>query len=151
MINLTPSQIDYVRAIYCISLNHKITVTGIAEQLHFSKPSVIRALKNLDELQLIQYNDQGIIMTEYGKRYAKNIIRRDTVLQRFFTEVLDINPILAKKDADNLKNVVSCYTITKLEAYIDTILGEDSSREQDYCICRNLVKDCDCSYEKKAT
>lgn len=149
MITLTPSQIEYLRAIYLLFLKGRITVTGIAESLNYSKPSVIRALKTLHELKLIVYDNEGILMTDFGKRYAKNIIRRDNVFQRFFTEILEIDPAVAKKDADNLKNVVSCYTITKLENYLDKLLGEDSNKEEDYCICSNLIDSCNCSHNKK--
>lgn len=150
MINLTPSQIEYLRAIYYISLKSRITVTGIAEYLNYSKPSVVRALKTLHELKLILYDNDGITLTDYGRRYAKNIIRRDNVLQRFFTEILLIDSDLAKRDAENLKNVVSCYTISKLENYVDNILGEEPEKEDDYCICSNISILCDCSQRKKA-
>ncbi|MDD3341017.1 MAG: metal-dependent transcriptional regulator [Bacilli bacterium] len=149
MIELTPSQIEYLRAIYLLSLKGKITVTGIAELLDYSKPSVVKALKTLHKLELLVYDNTGITITSFGKRYAKNIIRRDSVLQRFFTEILEIDPSVAKKDSDNLKNVVSCYTITKLENYLDNLLGEDSNKEEEYCICSRNISTCDCTHKEK--
>ncbi len=135
MIELTVSQMEYLKAIYTISLTNKITVTNIAQYLDYSKPSVVRALKNLHDLDLIIYTSRKIELTAKGAKYAKNIIRKDNILQRFLIQVLHIDPELAKKDAYNLKYGVSCYTITKLEEYISGIIGDEDSNIDDYCLC----------------
>lgn len=136
MINLTNSQSEYLKAIYNISLKGEIKVTKIADYLNYSKPSVVRALNNLDELGLIKYQDK-IKITEQGIKYAKNLIRRGDILYKFFIEVLDIEPELAKKDVEKLKNEVSCYTITKLENFVSEVLGEPIEDNKEYCLCDN--------------
>lgn len=146
MKNLTISQSEYLKSIYEVSKKGEIKVTKIAEYLNYSKPSVIRALKNLKENGFILYDNNGISLTELGVRFAKNIIRRDAVLLKFFTEVLNIEYNIAKEDSEKIKNTVSCYTITKLEQYIFEILGEQPKSEDDYCLCNNennLCLDCD--------
>ncbi|NLM63590.1 MAG: ArsR family transcriptional regulator, partial [Mollicutes bacterium] len=50
MNNLTASQADYLKAIYIISQKGEVRVTKIADYLNYSKPSVVRALKNLRDL-----------------------------------------------------------------------------------------------------
>jgi Mn-dependent DtxR family transcriptional regulator len=64
-------------------------------------------------------------------------MRKDSILLTFFTEVLNINEELAKKDAENLKNSVSCYTITQLEKYLKQVLNKDIEEYDDYCVCNH--------------
>lgn len=141
MINLTASQGDYLKTIYLLSLKGNITVTSIANELNYSKPSVVRALKNLNEEKLIVYNDK-INLTDIGIRYAKNIIRRDNIFKRFLVDILAIDEKLATIDVNNLKHSLSCYTINKLENYIANIIGEEVDDTSDYCICQNICTSC---------
>ena len=129
MIEISASQVEYIKAIY--SLKDKTSVTSIANYLNYSKPSVVRALKNLKELNLITYEQKLIKLTDIGIKYAKNIIRKDDILQRFFIDVLEITPEIAIKDAENIKHAVSCYTISKLEQYVNKVLGEDPKKYED--------------------
>lgn len=140
MHNLTASQADYLKAIYIISQKGEVRVTKIADYLNYSKPSVVRALKNLRDLNLIIYENHGVIkLTSKGKRYAKDIVRRDNVLKKFMIDILGVEPELASKDSENIKHAVSCYTITKLEEYIKKVLNiEDDQIEEE---------DCDCNYD----
>lgn len=132
---LTTSQIQYLKSIYEISKKGEVKVTKIADFLNYSKPSVIRALKNLSELDFIIYNNHVIKLTEKGLKYSLNITKKDNVLKKFFIEVLGIDEITATNDAENMKNNISCYTIKKLEEYISAELNENISEVKNYCIC----------------
>lgn len=136
MNNLTASQTDYLKAIYLISLKGEVKVTKIADYLNYSKPSVVRALKNLRDLKLIIYENQGLIkMTSEGKRHAKDIIRRDNVLKKFMIDILGVDKEQAAIDSENMKHAISCYTITKLEEYINNVLNiHDDEFETDDCV-----------------
>ncbi|MDD4718663.1 MAG: metal-dependent transcriptional regulator [Bacilli bacterium] len=136
MNNLTASQTDYLKAIYLISLKGEVKVTKIADYLNYSKPSVVRALKNLRDLKLIIYENQGLIkMTSKGEKYAKDIIRRDNVLRQFMIDILGVDRAQAKIDSENMKHAISCYTITKLEKYIKNILNiEEEEIDEDNCV-----------------
>lgn len=136
MNKLTASQTDYLKAIYLISLKGEVKVTKIADYLNYSKPSVVRALKNLRDLKLIIYENQGLIkMTSEGKRHAKDIIRRDNVLKKFMIDILDVDEEQAAIDSENMKHAISCYTITKLEEYINNVLNiHDDEFETDDCV-----------------
>ncbi|HHU54595.1 MAG TPA: metal-dependent transcriptional regulator [Mollicutes bacterium] len=136
MNNLTASQTDYLKAIYLISLKGEVKVTKIADYLNYSKPSVVRALKNLRDLKLIIYENQGLIkMTSKGKRHAKDIIRRDNVLKKFMIDILGVDKEQAAIDSENMKHAISCYTITKLEEYINNVLNiHDDEFETDDCV-----------------
>ncbi len=138
MIELTPSQIEYLKAIYEVSKEKDITITNISKHLNYSKPSVVRALKTLDKLKLISYKD-NITLTKLGTTYINNIIRKDSILKIFFTDVLKIDEDLAVKDAENIKNSVSCYTITKLEEYLKDKFNINIEIDN-YCLCNDCEK-----------
>ncbi len=138
MIELTHSQIEYLKAIYEVSKENDITVTNISKHLNYSKPSVVRALKTLDKLNLIKYKDT-IKLTKLGTTYINNIIRKDSILKIFFTDVLKIDEDLAIKDAENVKNSVSCYTITKLEEYLKDKFNINIDIDN-YCLCNDCEK-----------
>lgn len=138
MIELTPSQIEYLKAIYEVSKEKDITITNISKHLNYSKPSVVRALKTLDKLKLISYKD-NITLTKLGTTYINNIIRKDSILKIFFTDVLKIDEDLAVKDAENIKNSVSCYTVTKLEKYLKDKFNINIDIDN-YCLCNDCEK-----------
>lgn len=138
MIELTPSQIEYLKAIYEVSKEKDITITNISKHLNYSKPSVVRALKTLDKLKLISYKE-NITLTKLGTTYINNIIRKDSILKIFFTDVLKIDEDLAVKDAENIKNSVSCYTVTKLEKYLKDKFNINIDIDN-YCLCNDCEK-----------
>jgi len=141
MIELTPSQTEYLIAIFEVSKNNEITITNISKHLNYSKPSVVRALKTLDNLKLINYTNK-ITITETGKTYINNILRKDSILQIFFTDVLKIDKKIAIRDSENIKNSVSCYTITKLEQYLKKTLNIETIDIDNYCINNNPCINC---------
>lgn len=132
---LTTSQAVYLKSIYEISKTGEVKVTKIADYLNYSKPSVIRGLKNLSELEFITYNNHKIKLTDKGLKYSLNITRRDDVLKKFFTEVLEIDEKTATIDAENMKHHISCYTVKKLEEYICKTLDQNINETKNYCIC----------------
>jgi Mn-dependent DtxR family transcriptional regulator len=76
-------------------------------------------------------------------------MRKDTILLTFFKDVLNINEEIAEKDAENLKNSVSCYTITQLEKYLREVLNKDMELYDDYCICNHHKDTCDDCIQKE--
>ncbi len=133
MICLTKSQAQYLKAIYEVSLTGDIKVTKIADHLNYSKPSVIRALKSLDEISAIKYQKEKITLTEKGRKYALKIIKNDNILLKFFVDVLEIEEELAEKDVENIKHSITCYSLGKLENYLSNEFGVKF--EDDTCKC----------------
>lgn len=142
---LTDSQEEYLKTIYILEKNNKkIRVTDIAQKLNITKPSVNKAVKNLKELKLINYEAYGEIkLTNIGESLAKEIIKKQDILKTFLTDVLDIEPKKAEEEAKKMKYAISEETTQKLEIYIGKILdlgdldcGYDETSEK----CRNCVK-----------
>jgi len=142
---LTFSQEEYLKAIYIIKNTEKrVRVTDIAKKLGYSKPSVNRALNNLAEEGLINYQAyKEIGLTKKGESLAKDIIKRNDILKLFLIEILEIDENTAEFEATSMKHAVSENTITKLEKYVNKILdlgdlncGYNKDSEQ----CRTCVK-----------
>ena len=59
---MTDSQEEYLKTIYILEKNiGKVRVTDIAKKLKITKPSVNRAVKNLREINLIEYRYMWIL------------------------------------------------------------------------------------------
>lgn len=142
---LTNSQEEYLKTIYILEKTEKqIRVTDIAIKLNITKPSVNRAIKNLKEIKLINYEAYGnITLTTEGRNLAKSILKRQDILKMFFTEVLEIDEKQAEEEAKAMKHALSKETEQKLDIYIAKILnlgdldcGYDASSEK----CKSCVK-----------
>lgn len=142
---LTNSQEEYLKTIYLLEKNNKkVRVTDIANKLKITKPSVNKAIKNLKEMNLIEYEVYGdIALTDNAEKIAKNIIKRQDILKMFLVEILEIEDKQATKEAIAMKHAISEKTAQKLDKYISQILnlgdldcGYDANSEK----CRNCVK-----------
>ena len=142
---LSNSQEEYLKTIYILeNSKKKIRVTEIAKKMNITKPSVTKAMRNLNELELIEYQTYGdIILTPKGNKMAKEILKREDIVETFLVEVLEIDSDVAKKEAIAMKHVISEETAKKLELYISEIFDLDSL-DCDYDInsekCRNCIK-----------
>ena len=142
---LSNSLEEYLKTIYILKNTEKQErVTDIAKKLKISKPSVNRALNNLKDLELIEYEAYGdIVLTKAGDELAKDIIKRYSTLKLFLTEVLEIDKDVAEDEAKAMKHAISEDTVKKLENYINKILdlgdldcGYDENSEK----CKKCVK-----------
>lgn len=142
---LTNSQEEYLKTIYILEKsNKKIRVTDIANRLKITKPSVNKAIKNLKEISLVRYEAYGTIeLTEEAKEIAKEIIKRQDILEMFLTEVLELDPKEASQEAIAMKHAISENTVQKLDKYISQILdlgNLDCNYDKNSEKCRKCVK-----------
>ena len=79
----------YLETILILSENGKsVRSIDVAEQMHFSKPSVSRAMSKLREGGYILMDKTGYItLTETGKSVAEMIYERHVVLSAFFKSI----------------------------------------------------------------
>ena len=143
--NLTNSQEEYLKTIYILSKTEKeIRVTDIAKKLKITKPSVNRAMKNLKDMQLLNYESYGKIeLTKKGEDLAKKILETYDIAYLFLKEVLEIDEEEAKQEAEKLKLAITDKTINKLAKYVHKALELDSL-DCDYDVnnerCRSCVR-----------
>lgn len=143
--NLTNSQEEYLKTIYLIQKNNeKVRVTDIALKLKITKPSVNKAVNTLRDLKLINYETYGdITLTDHGEIKAKEIIKKQDILEMFLVEVLEIERGNAIEEAKAMKHAMSKETMERLDKYIGKVLnlgdldcGYDENNEK----CKNCEK-----------
>ena len=142
---MTASQEEYLKTIYILILYKKEErVKEIDDYLNISKASVNRALKNLREIELVDYETYGEIkLTEKGKEEATNIIKKHNVLKAFLIQILNVNNETAEEEAKKMKHAISEDTINKFSDYIKSIIKVDElkcnySPENERC--QNCIK-----------
>ena len=142
---LTNSQEEYLKTIYILEKNDgKVRVTDIAKKLKITKPSVNRAIKNLRDLDLIEYEVYGDInLTYQGEEQAKEIIKKQDIIKMFLVDILDVDEKNAEEEAKSMKYAISPDTTKKLEKYISKImdLGElDCDYDENNPKCQGCIK-----------
>ena len=136
---------EYLKTMYVLQKqNGNIRVTDIANKMECTKPSVNKALNNLKEEKLVNYETYGIIeLTEQGESLAKKILEAYDIIYVFLKEVLGLDEEKAKNEAEKIKSSISDDTINKLAKYVHEVLGL-SNLNCNYDInqekCRNCIK-----------
>ena len=136
---------EYLKTMYVLKKqNGNIRVTDIANKMQCTKPSVNKALNNLKEEELINYETYGAIeLTEKGEDLAKKILEAYAIIYVFFKDVLNLEDDIAKKEAEKVKSSIDDETINKLAKYVHKVLGlrnlncnYDINKEK----CRSCIK-----------
>lgn len=79
----------------------------IVNEMHFSKPSVSIAMKNLRQSNLIVMDQDGYIaLTEAGRNIAETIYERHTLLSEWLMR-LGVDEKTASEDACRMEHVIS--------------------------------------------
>ncbi len=142
---ISKSQEEYIKTMYILKKqNGKIRVTDIANKMNCTKPSVNKAIYNLKDNGLLNYESYGTIeLTEEGENLAKKILEAYDIVYLFLKDVLNLEESSAAEEAERMKLAISDNTINKLAKYVHKELGlndlncnYDLNRER----CRACVK-----------
>lgn len=119
---------EYLKNMYVLEKqNGDIRVTDIAEKMNCSKPSVNKALNNLKENKLINYEVYGKIeLTKQGKDLAKKILEAYDIVYVFLKDVLELEKTQAEKEAEKIKLAISDKTLNELARYVHKVLDFDN-------------------------
>mgnify|MGYP000192138681 CR=1 FL=1 len=117
--NIYESAENYLEAILSLHERHGLVRSiDIANELHFSKPSVSVAMKKLREAHHIIVSPEGFItLTETGKEIADRIYERHTLLSSWLTQ-LGVDPEIASEDACRMEHVISAESFEAIKAHI---------------------------------
>jgi DtxR family Mn-dependent transcriptional regulator len=97
-----------------------VRVKAIAESLRVTMPSVSEALQSLKARGLVLHSSYGAVqLSSRGRKLAEVINSRYEVLQKFFVEVLQLNPRAAARDACEIEHVMGPETMARLTAFLD--------------------------------
>ncbi len=140
---ISKSSEEYLKTIYILKKqNGKIRVTDIAQKMNCSKPSVNKAINNLKEENILNYETYGTIeLTEKGEDLAKKILEAYDIVYLFMKEVLNLEEEEAKCEAEKIKSTISDNTINKLAKYVHKELGL-SNLNCNYDINNEMCRSC---------
>lgn len=116
---------EYLKTMYILkNKNGNIRVTDIANKMNCTKPSVNKAIYNLKDNGLLNYESYGTIeLTEEGENLAKKILEAYDIVYLFLKDVLNLEEEEAEKEADKIKMAITDNTINKLAKYVHEVLG----------------------------
>jgi DtxR family Mn-dependent transcriptional regulator len=113
---MTQSLEDYLEMVSFLSDDGEVRVTDIATRLGVSKPSVLTALKVLEEQGLLTHERyRSVTLTETGKAQAADIRGRHNFLTAFLQDVVGVSPETSEKDACKMEHVLSEETLKKMK------------------------------------
>lgn len=114
----TESIEDYLETI--LKLTNKlgqVRSIDIANELHYSKPSVSIAMKNLRSKNYITVNENGYIyLTESGKELADMTLERHTLLSGWLISI-GVSEEVAYEDACKIEHDLSEETYAAIKKY----------------------------------
>ena len=116
---------EYLKTIYVIKKqNGNVRVTDIANKMNCTKASVNKAINNLKENKLVNYESYGKIeLTKDGENLSKKILEAYDIVYVFLKDVLNLDEESAKSEAEKIKTVISDDTINNLAKYVHEVLG----------------------------
>ena len=106
--NIYESAENYLEAILSLHERHGLVRSiDIANELHFSKPSVSVAMKNLRQKNLITVADNGDIrLTEDGHKIADKVYERHQLISSWLM-ILGVQEKTAIHDACRIEHIIS--------------------------------------------
>ena len=140
---------EYLKTMYVLKKqNENIRVTDIAKKMNCTKPSVNKAIYNLKDNGLLNYESYGTIeLTEEGENLAKKILEAYDIVYVFLKDVLNLEEDDAKQEAEKIKTTITDDTINKLAKYVHKELGltnldcdYDINKEKCRCCARRTNK-----------
>ena len=129
--HLTASLEDYLEAIAeLISCEGHAHTKEIAKKLNVKMPSVTGALRQLEKLGYIIYNAHyPVELTPEGTRVAAEVVRRHSILKKFFVDILGVSPEKASATACHLEHVVDSDIIERFILFSKSIENRSDARQ----------------------
>lgn len=110
---------DYLEMVSFLSDEGEVRVTDIASRLGVSKPSVLTALRNLEEQGLIEHaRYRRVSLTKEGVRQAADIRGRHSTLTVFLQDIIGVSAETAEKDACKMEHLLSDETLRKIKLLV---------------------------------
>lgn len=134
---------EYLKTMYVLKKQTgNIRVTDVASKMNCTKPSVNKALYNLRDEGMVNYESYGIIeLTKEGENLAKKILEAYDIVYLFLKDVLNLKEIEAKQEAERLKLSLTDNTINQLAKYVHKVL-DLSNLDCNYDINKEQCRSC---------
>ena len=97
----------------------KITTGELAKLLHVTPGTATSMAKKLEKEGYIEYQNRiGCRLTEKGKKYGLNILRRHRLIETFLFQTLKMDGKNIHNEAENLEHAASDLLIDKIDKYL---------------------------------
>jgi DtxR family Mn-dependent transcriptional regulator len=118
---MTQSLEDYLEMVSFLADEGEVRITDIAARLGVSKPSVLTALRTLEEQGLLEHERyRTVSLTQKGVIQAAEIRDRHSFLTVFLKNVVGVSADVAEKDACKMEHLLSDETLKKMKALAKT-------------------------------
>jgi DtxR family Mn-dependent transcriptional regulator len=121
------SREDYLVNIHRLSgEDGTVRTSKLASVLGVAPASVTEMLRTLSEAGLVNYEKyKGVILTKEGLETAKNIRRKHNIVEKFLSDVLDIDCQAAHDEACLMEHAISEDSANKICRIIGTNVNDD--------------------------
>lgn len=111
---------DYLETILVLSQKMpQIRSIDIANELHYSKPSVSVAMKNLKGKEYIVISEDGhISLTPQGKQLAETVYERHALLSNWLIK-MGVDPVIAAEDACKMEHDISPESFAAIKKFVE--------------------------------
>ena len=112
---------DYLEAILQLEDdNGQVRSVDVATRLGVTRPSVNKAIANLKSQGMVNQELYGnITLTDKGRKHAKFVVNRHTILKEFLLRVLHVSPEIAENDACRMEHIISEETFIGLKRLLE--------------------------------
>ena len=134
---------EYLKTMYVLNKqNGRVRVTDIAKKMNCTKASVNKAIHNLKNNGLLNYEAYGTIeLTKAGENLAKKTLEAYDIVYLFLKDVLNLQTENAQKEAEKIKSVITDQTTNQLAKYIHKVL-DLNNLDCDYDINKEKCRCC---------
>lgn len=121
--NISSTMEDYLESILELEKSNKyVRVKDIAQKMHVKLPTVTSMLHTLQKRDLVSHEKYDHVeLTRKGRKVAKDIYRRHTMLKKFLTDILNIDAEIADEDACKMEHAVSPGTMERIVKFMEFI------------------------------
>ncbi|MDR1596886.1 MAG: metal-dependent transcriptional regulator [Treponema sp.] len=114
---MTQSLEDYLEMVSFLSDEGEVRVTDIASRLGVSKPSVLTALKALEQQGLLEHERyRTVSLTQKGVLLSSEIRDRHNFLTTFLRDTVGVSAEIAEEDACKMEHILSEETLRKMKS-----------------------------------
>ena len=138
---------DYLINILRLAGEHgTVKTTELAKFMEVTPASVTGMLKVLYRDGLVDYQRyQGVSLTDAGLQKAKDLRRKHHIMERFLTNVLDMDPESAHNEAHAIEHSLSDSAANKICRMTGTKIDTDCTTCDDPCTNMVQISDCVCA------
>ena len=120
MSEMTQSLEDYLEAVYMLIADDRpAQVRDVAKMLSVKMPSVVKAIRELKRLGLVEQKPYAAIeLTVKGGRVARQVLNRHKLLRSFLLK-LGVSRRNADRDACLMEHILSAETLDRIRIYTE--------------------------------